>query len=153
MYFQKIWRSAQYTSLNLFRGVMCIFRSFGVLEDFEKCTKDSSRQRDQRAYRIIKYFLVRILLRITNFGQIGKIGQIVSQIFENFRMILTISTLNLYAAFCNISIKFNLIFKPTLLLLGHFICHPMSYKSHAYWVVSVAMTAPFSKYVRHKEKA
>ena len=32
-------------------------------------------------------------------------------------------------------------------------CHPMSYKSHAYWVVSAAMTEPFSKYVRHKEKA
>ena len=45
-----------------------------VLEVFQKCTKDSSRQRDRSAYRIPKYILVRFLSKEvkywSDFGQI-----------------------------------------------------------------------------------
>ena len=74
-----------------------IFKS--VIEVFEKCTKDSSSQRDHRAYSIHKYiFWSDCCQKRSNFGQIlvrflRKIGQIVSQILENFYQILTISTL------------------------------------------------------------
>ena len=72
--------------------VVSVFR--GLLQVFEKWTKDSSRQRDHKAYGIqiyLGHILVkkgRILVRF-----LGKIGQIVSQIFKNFSQILTICTL------------------------------------------------------------
>ena len=49
-----------------------VFRS--VIEVFEKCTKDSSSQRDHKAYRIHKYILIRLWSKKveywSDFGQI-----------------------------------------------------------------------------------
>ena len=58
------------------------------------------------AYRIYKYILVRFLSKSSNICQIlvrvlGKIGQIVGQILENFSQILMISILLIFCL-CNI---------------------------------------------------
>ena len=70
-----------------------------LLDVFEKCTEDSSRQRAHGA-RIPKNILVRFWVKLvgiwSDIGQMfGEIGQIVGQILENFSQILTISTLDL----------------------------------------------------------
>ena len=67
---------------------------------FETCIRDLSRQRAHRGHRLQNVFWSDFCQKWSDVGQIlvrfsGTIGQIVSQIFENFNQILIISTLDL----------------------------------------------------------
>ena len=51
-------------------GVVCLFRSFNVccvLEVFEKCTEDSSRQKAHNGHRTPKNILVRFFVKLVGF--------------------------------------------------------------------------------------
>ena len=69
-----------------------------VLEFFDKCTKDSSKQRDYRAYTIYIHIQIYFDQMLVKTGRtlvrfLCKIGQIVSKMLEKFCQILIISTL------------------------------------------------------------
>ena len=56
MHSQKICRSAQQSSLNLFRDVFCLFRSFSFLEVIQKFLKNVLKiHRDKDHIKLIKY--------------------------------------------------------------------------------------------------
>ena len=78
--------------------LVLVFRN--VLEVFETCAKDSSRQRYHRAYNNTQKYLGQSQ-KGSNFDQLlvrflGKIGKIVSRILENFSQVPII-----YALFAN----------------------------------------------------